>query len=212
MPASTDITGLAGIAGALGWMVTALPGLRGLSGQKVAWTVVAVSVVAVVPVAGWSVAVGVRGVTGDLSMTTMVWLGWSRWGRGTREATMEEARLEEGSRYGLETLIGVAALALYPMALGIGRIDPYRLGYGSGWFLSTLLVVALVAWFRRAEVVALAIALAVLAWTGRWNESSNLWDYLLDPLVSFYVLGRWGARGVKWAHRRIAGGLAGVKR
>jgi len=212
MPASTDITGLAGIAGALGCMVTALPGLRELSGQKVAWLVVAVSVVAVVPVAGWSVAVGVRGVTGDLSMTTMVWMGWSRWRRGPREATAEEARWEEGSRFGLEILIGVAALALYPMALGIGRIDPYRLGYGSGWFLSTLLVVALVAWFRRAEVVALAIALAVLAWAGRWNESSNLWDYLLDPLVSFYALGRWGARGVRRAHRGITRRLAGVKR
>jgi len=37
-------------------------------------------------------------------------------------------------------------------------------------------------------VVALCIALAVFAWDIGWYESNNLWDYLLDPLLSIYAL------------------------
>jgi len=86
-------------------------------------------------------------------------------------------------------LVVLAAAVLYPMALGIGLFDPYRLGYGSSWFLGFLLLLALAAWFWRLYWVALSLALAVLAWGIGWYESANLWDYLLDPLLAVYALG-----------------------
>jgi len=37
-------------------------------------------------------------------------------------------------------------------------------------------------------VLALSIALAVAAWSFGWYESTNLWDYLLDPWLAIYAL------------------------
>ena len=93
-------------------------------------------------------------------------------------------------------MIAVAALGLYPMALGIGYSDPYRLGYGNPWFMGGLLLLSL-ACFRRLKVAALAIALAVLAWGVGWYESNNLWDYLLDPFLSIYAIVALFKRGLQ---------------
>jgi len=82
----------------------------------------------------------------------------------------------------------LAAAVLYPMALGLGLFDPYRLGYGSSWFLGILLLLSLAAWFWRLYLAALSVALAVLAWSVGWYESANLWDYLLDPLLAVFAL------------------------
>ena len=107
--------------------------------------------------------------------------------------------VNDRARVALLGFVAVAALALYPMALGAGLFDPYRLGYGSPWLVSALLAVALAAWFGRLELAATCLALATLAWTLRWYESTNLWDYLLDPLVAGYALGSLAVRGMKRA-------------
>ena len=94
----------------------------------------------------------------------------------------------EGGRQALLHLTALAAVGLYPMALGIGFFDPYGLGYGNPWLLGGSLLLALAACFRRLPVAALAIALAVFAWGAGWYESGNLWDYLLDPLLAIYTI------------------------
>ncbi len=101
------------------------------------------------------------------------------------------------SKYTLFFIIALAALGLYPMALGIGYFDPYRLGYGNPWFMGGLLLLALAACFRRLPLVALVIALAVLAWGVGWYESNNLWDYLLDPLLAIYAIGALVRQGMQ---------------
>jgi hypothetical protein len=32
------------------------------------------------------------------------------------------------------------------------------------------------------------IAIAIIAWAAHWNESANLWDYLLDPFLAIWAL------------------------
>ncbi len=179
----TDMTGLASSATAMTAAAFLLPGVTRLPKSSLALLVGAVAIAAMVPLAGLPAAAYVRGVIGDLSITSLVLLtltilrpllGWR----------------PPGSKAGftLQLLITVAALGLYPLALGLGYFDPYRLGYGNLWFLSVLLVVALAACFWRLPVVALCIALAVFAWGIGWYESNNLWDYLLDPLLSIYAI------------------------
>jgi hypothetical protein len=86
----------------------------------------------------------------------------------------------------------VGGLALYPLALGVGSIDPYEWG----WYSSPLFAVAgaLTAWLiwtgNRFGILLLA---TVVAYHLRLFESSNYWDYLIDPiywLTSLAVLGR----------------------
>ena len=69
------------------------------------------------------------------------------------------------------------------------QTDPYRWGYGEPWFLAALLLVAIIGNLSRLPLVAASISLAVLAWAVGWYESTNLWDYLIDPLLCLYALG-----------------------
>ncbi|MDE2310553.1 MAG: hypothetical protein KGL01_06970 [Betaproteobacteria bacterium] len=179
----TDMTGLASSATAMASAALLLPGVARMPKSGLALLVSAVAMASIIPFAGLPAAAYVRGAIGDLSITSLVLLmlailrplfGW-------RSSASKDS-------FALQILITIAALGLYPLALGLGYFDPYRLGYGNLWFLSVLLVVALAACFRGLPVVALCIALAVLAWDIGWYESNNLWDYLLDPLLSIYAV------------------------
>ena len=77
---------------------------------------------------------------------------------------------------------------MYPYALGWTRFDPYALGFGSVEFITALLLITLAAWGARLNLIVLVVVVAVLAFLGGAYESRNLWDYLIDPLVSVYAL------------------------
>jgi hypothetical protein len=81
----------------------------------------------------------------------------------------------------------LAAILFYPLVLGLGMFDPYRLGYANLWFMLTLLGLAVWSSLRYSTLFALCIALAVAAWGAGWYESPNLWDYLLDPWLALYA-------------------------
>lgn len=197
MPNFTDITGLASVASALAASLLLLPWTKRLANRRWAWATGAVFVATLIPFDGLPIAAYVRGATGDLSITTLVLLWcallrpWTGCGAG-----------ESRHRLALLALIALAALVFYPMALGLGAIDPYRFGYGNGWFVSALLLAAMAGWFRKNYLLALCIALATLAWSIGWYESGNLWDYLLDPFVSIYALAALVINAVKMVIKR----------
>lgn len=179
----TDLTGLASVASAITAFLLLLPGIYRLTKPRLAVLLGAVFVLVLIPFGGMPLAAYVRGATGDLSITTQVLL-WCALLRPWCDCGMTDHR----SRYVLLIMIVFAALTLYPIALGIGAFDPYRLGYGDPLFVVALLILALSAWFRGLALIALCIAFATLAWAIGWYESDNLWDYLLDPFVAGYAL------------------------
>lgn len=196
----TDLTGLTGVACAIAASLSLLPRIAGpstmpgtgLGKTRLAILLAAVFVLSLIPFATLPIAGYVRGITGDLSITTLALLGcallrpWCACAASGKE-----------QRTALLMLIALLALALYPMALGIGAFDPYRLGYGDPLFVAALLLIALLAWSRKLDLIALCIALATLAWSAGWYESDNLWDYLLDPFVAVYALAAILICGVK---------------
>lgn len=192
MPNFTDLTGLASVASAIAALVLLLPGIAKLAKLHLTLLLGAVFVLTLIPFGGMPLAAYVRGMTGDLSITTLVLL-WCALLRPWCGCVTVEAK----HRFALLVLIVFAALALYPMALGAGAYDPYRLGYGNPVFVVALLLLALAAWFRKSTLIALCIAFASLAWAVGWYESDNLWDYLLDPFVSIYSLAVITICGVK---------------
>lgn len=200
----TDITGLVSSAIAMVALVVTLPGVARLQRTQLALLLCAISIVVLIPFGGLPLAAYVRGWMGDLSITSLVLLlmtilrpmcGWPL--HAPSPAGVGLGWGSTRSKYTLLSIIVLAALGLYPMALGIGYFDPYRLGYGNPWFMSGLLLLALAACFRRLPVAALAIALAVLAWGVGWYESNNLWDYLLDPLLAIYAISALAKRGMQ---------------
>lgn len=182
IPQLTDLTGLAGIATAMTAMVLLLPRVKQLGKRNLAILIAAIFIVTLIPFYGLPLAGYVRGMIGDLSITSVV-LAWA--------ALLQPYCLdaEKKSRTPLLILIVTAALFLYPMTLGMSLYDPYRLGYGDILLVGVVLLIACFAWLAHQTLITLCIALATLAWSLRWYESSNLWDHLLDPLVAIYALG-----------------------
>lgn len=183
MPNFTDLTGLASVASATAASLLLLPWIARSTKSHRAILLGAVWVLSLIPFGALPFAAYLRGVTGDLSITTQALL-WCALLRPWCGCVTVDAK----HRLVLLILIALAALALYPMALGVGAYDTYRLGYGNTQFVAALLLLALAAWFRKSTLIALCIAFATLAWAAGWYESNNLWDYLLDPFVAIYAL------------------------
>ena len=76
----------------------------------------------------------------------------------------------------------LAGAALYPMALGAGAFDPYPAGWHFSWLFVILLSVTLVLLFLKNRFSVILLA-TILAYDLHLLESSNLWDYLVDPIL-----------------------------
>ena len=179
----TDITGLAGATLAItaSWLL--VPPIRRLKRFHIGLLMSVTAVIVAVPVGALPLAAYARSGFGDLSITTNVLLAVAIFSHlsGRRPVDGKQKSV-------MNILIAVTALVFYPLALGFGPFDPYRLGYGSLGFLTGLLVLALCFWAVRFYLISICIGLAVMAHAMAWHESTNLWDYLLDPLVSIYAL------------------------
>ena len=118
----------------------------------------------------------VRGVTGDLSivLTLLLWSSLLPTSKPTPIA--------------FKLVVAIIALCFYPFALGLGMFDPYTWGYGSIPFLIAVLALALVCALANWSKGVWLISIAILAWAAQWHESSNLWDYLLDPFLAIWAL------------------------
>jgi hypothetical protein len=198
MPPLADLNGLAGAAVGIAAGVVAVGRTVGLRRSHLALLAGVAAVAALVPVGPLPLAGYLRGVVGDLSFTTLVLLlsGVLRHVRG-------EDSIDARSTLALKCLVAVGGLFLYPLSLGLGPWDPYRLGYGDPCFLAVLLAVALTTLFFDLPLATLCLALGVLAWGVGAYESRNLWDYLLDPLLfgwAFSTLLLRGARALVRGH------------
>ena len=118
----------------------------------------------------------VRGAIGDLSVVTTLLL-WSALLPNNKSAP-----------FAFKLSIAMIALAFYPFALGLGMIDPYAWGYASIAFLIAVLVFAVICGLANWSKGVWIIGLAIIAWTVHWHESTNLWDYLLDPFLAIWAI------------------------
>lgn len=188
----TDVTGLAGNALAIVAVSSRMLQLFRLPRAKLAWPLAAIFVAVLIPFGNIPLAGYLRGAIGDLSITSLLLLI-----AALLRVRYDKLSLPDRDKWLL--LIALTATGFYPMALGWGSFDPYRLGYGNLWFIGVLLIFSLVAALWRMPMVAFAIALPVLMWSAGWYESGNLWDYLLDPLVAIYAIGA----SIKYAVRNL---------
>ena len=123
------------------------------------------------PLAGY-----IRGAIGDLSVVATLLL-WS--------ALMPNHQAAPTS---IKWAIFIIAMAFYPFALGVSMFDPYAWGYGSIVFLIGVLIFALVCGLAGWTKGVWIIGIAIVAWSFQLHESSNLWDYLLDPILAIWAL------------------------
>jgi hypothetical protein len=183
MPDFTDLTGLASVASATTAVLLQLPGVAKLLLRRKALLAGAALVLLLAPFGAMPFAAYLRGMTGDLSITTLI-LSWC----AILRPCFGCVAVEPKHRLALLGLIALSAIVFYPMALGVGTYDPYRLGYGEPIFIAVLFLFAIVACLRGLLLASLCIASATFAWAVGWYESGNLMDYLLDPFLAVYAL------------------------
>ena len=177
----TDMTGLVGIAFAVAVLLVRLLRAKYLSRVTGFLLVGILMVIALLPVIqGLSLAGYLRGYVGDLSVTTWVLMSVILLGKSKSLVSQQ---------YDLLVLVAVTALIFYPLALGLGLFDPYRLGFGHIGFMVSLLLLSLWCVYQQKTLIVWSICLALLAWTVGWSESNNMWDYLIDPWLSIYAVG-----------------------
>ena len=158
--------------------------------------VVVAAAAAAVPIAGWTLPRWLAGVGVTPSVTSTCLLLALLARRLGGPVLLDAAARRVAWWFGV-----IAGVVLYPAALGIGSFDPYSLGWDSLALVVALGVLSIVLlWFDNR--FALVLALGVLGFNLRLLESSNLWDYLTDPILTVFSLGmvaraswrRWGAR------------------
>lgn len=91
-----------------------------------------------------------------------------------------------------------AGLFLYPMALGLGPFDPYALGWSFSWLFPSIGTLAAVL-ILRGNRFGYALLLALAAWHGGLLESTNLWDYVVDPAYFLLSVGALSGRAFRHA-------------
>ena len=185
LPPLTDLVALLGID-----LVLCAAGLRLLSGRNGAtrwakWAVIGCFMLLWLPAgaAHLPLLAYVRGISSDLSMTlvALACLGLCQ-----RLFTMPAMARRE--RMALNGAVAVAAALLYPVALGWGDWDAYRLGWGSFGMLGALLALSLVFWVKGLRLLPALVGLGLLAWVLGLMESTNLWDYLMDPWLAIAAM------------------------
>ncbi len=84
--------------------------------------------------------------------------------------------------------IAVSGLFLYPTALGLSKLDIYRLGYQPIALRILLLASILLLLLFGMPVAAIILFLAVIGYQMNLFESNNLWDCLIDPFMTVYAV------------------------
>jgi hypothetical protein len=204
LPALTDFVAMAGIALVACAACLRLPGLTsaadGRANPKGRWLAGICFVVMWIPVGAprLPVAAYVRGVTSDFSVSLVVLaiLALSARLSGLKLFDRREHRV-------LFYALAAAALFLYPLALGWGDWDAYRLGWGSAALWAGLLVWCVVCWAAGLRLLPLLIGLALASWTLGLMESTNLWDYLFDPWLAVLAIFKSLAAGATQLRHRF---------
>ncbi|MCW8963788.1 MAG: hypothetical protein OQL16_08330 [Gammaproteobacteria bacterium] len=138
---------------------------------------------AVVPINELSVLAYIRAVLADLSITSMILLCAM-----IASAYTGQRFIKTSSRHQLENSVLIAALILYPLGLGLTPYDTYAAGYGSLTMLGMLVLVAGYLLWREAYFVLTLLLIAICAYLAGMLQSSNLWDYMIDPWLVILVI------------------------
>ncbi|MBL6689696.1 MAG: hypothetical protein ISP91_04835 [Pseudomonadales bacterium] len=174
-----------GAALVVAFVCSALTNVAGVPLAIRRWLVPVILVVVLVPLPDYNLTHYVRVLTGDLSITSLVLFSLILAGNlfGEPEKIYRRKQLLEIAL----VILGAAAL-LYPTALGLTYFDLYRFGYYPIVLGPVLFVIfAGCAWYGRPLAASMA-ALGFTCFSLGFLESDNLWDYLLDPVITIYCL------------------------
>jgi hypothetical protein len=147
----------------------------------------------------WGPVAWLASYSGELSLTTVVLAASGLAVRAGWYAGPSRSELR-----GLCVLLAVTGALLYPLTLGVGRLNPYAWGFGSYPMSTALLLLGLGFWLLRWWHALAALVLAQFAAGRGLLASDNLWDYLLDLWLVLWAVGWLVADGLRGLRARYA--------
>jgi hypothetical protein len=136
-----------------------------------------------IPINGLPVVFYIQGFPGELSITTVILIFYA-----SICALLDKKIYNQRSFFYLMLLVLTVGLFLYPFSLGFTYFDPYALGYSSKTFLAFFFAAALTAWYFNFHFLVIVIVLDISAYLAGVYESNNIWDYLIDPILTLFAL------------------------
>lgn len=153
---------------------------------------VAVFVLSWIPLPRTSAVLFLRGVVGDIAIPTFLLCGLAVLGcllaasnKNSRASQKPRGFFfvpNESLRW-FFVLVLMVALIFYPMSMGFSPIDPYAWGYTPHVMVLVCLGLILLMEFAGQRIAATLILVSVAGYGVELMESSNLWDYLMDPIL-----------------------------
>ncbi|MEX1118652.1 MAG: hypothetical protein WEB60_07645 [Terrimicrobiaceae bacterium] len=147
-------------------------------------------VISWIPIPGISLVVFLRGVMGDVSVPTFLLCGLMVWrcldpsgGKGSASQKKPPFSAPNPSLHWFFLIVVIVGCLFYPMTMGFTLADPYSWGFAPHGMILVCLGLVLVLDFSGQRSAATLILLAIAAYAVGIMETSNLWDYLMDPLL-----------------------------
>ena len=144
----------------------------------------AVFLICLTPILEFSLSHYLRVLTGDLSITGFIVISLVTY----QSIKSKESNANHNTILKPALALSLVALLLYPTALGLTYFDLYAFGYYPiilGPIAAILFITAV--WFGQT-LPAILISAGFLGFAIGVLESDNLWDYLIDPVVTAYAL------------------------
>jgi hypothetical protein len=153
------------------------PGIR----RKVASLLLAGLILIVIPINGWNLQAWIRTLEPNPSVTVTALLLVALGSRLSGKAFFRRQDWHGAWIFG-----AVAALVLYPMGLGLTRIDPYAWGWSPMLPLTVAAAATLLLLWGNRFGALLLIPFA--CWVLGMQESTNFWNTLVDPFYGASAL------------------------
>ena len=134
-----------------------------------------------VPFADYSLSHYLRPLTGDLSIASLACFSLLIYTYLKKQDMPFDTPI-------LTLIVACSALILYPTSLGLTYFDLYAYGYYPIILAPCVFVVFATALWNGWRLTACVIPLAYIAFTLGLLESDNLWDYLLDPMLTIFAV------------------------
>ncbi|MCH9644091.1 MAG: hypothetical protein K0U23_04445 [Gammaproteobacteria bacterium] len=132
-----------------------------------------------VPIRGVSIADYIRGYFSDLSITSAIYAWVLLFCSFRKSVDLPRRQLN-----GLWVWLLLCAILVYPsMLTTMGNWMPYYWGYAPFWLSLVFLMMAVMVYFCRFELLAFSILITVCAFYLHVLPSHNLWNYAIDPII-----------------------------
>jgi len=164
--------------------------------RKIASIMLSALLLLVVPINGWNGTAWIRVLEPNPSLTLTGLLLVVLVSRLSGKSLFRQEDWNAAWIFG-----AVAALVLYPMGLGLTRVDPYAWGWEGSLPLTSACISALL--LLSGNRFGALLLLPSAGWLLGLQESTNFWDALIDPFyggislaVALFLIARKGLRQI----------------